>query len=304
MRSTCISILGGGLMGQGIAVVFLSAGNDVVVFDTADRLTRTESEICRRLREWQMAGDGTMSIGRLNVTASLPDAVAGADYVVECLPELEELKVANLAVCDALAPPEAIFLSNTSSLPLSALRIGLNKTRDLLATHFFNPAEIVPGVEIAGDESLDADVLASVERLLRDAGKVPIHVASAPAYIGNRLQLALFREALLCVDEGLASPAEIDTVVKSTFGFRLPAFGPFEIADMAGLDVFAAVLDNLRNAYGDRFSTPSSLLKLVEEGATGVAAGKGFYSYAPAEREAFVHNRDAAYRAVLAAVAR
>ncbi|HEU4494357.1 MAG TPA: 3-hydroxyacyl-CoA dehydrogenase family protein, partial [Rubrobacteraceae bacterium] len=114
----------------------------------------------------------------------------------------------------------------------------------------------------------------------------------------NRIQLALFREALACVEEGLASPAEVDEVVRSCFGFRLPFFGPFQIADMAGLDVYASVLRTLEDGLGERFETPGVLRDLVEEGRTGTKSGAGFLSYSDEERERLLLERDRRYAAL------
>jgi 3-hydroxybutyryl-CoA dehydrogenase len=124
-------------------------------------------------------------------------------------------------------------------------------------------------------------------------------VGSGPGFVANRIQNALFLEAMRCVEEGLASPEEVDEVVRSCFGFRLPFFGPFAIADMAGLDVYASVLGVLRDGLGERFEPPRMLLDLVEEGRTGAKSGAGFLDYTDEERERLLLERDRRYSALL-----
>ena len=124
-------------------------------------------------------------------------------------------------------------------------------------------------------------------------------MAPAPAFVANRLQIALFREAARCVEEGLATPEQVDEVVRTTFGLRLAHYGPFEIADMAGLHVFEAILKNLADAYGDRFDTPASLRELVDRGKTGLTAGAGYYRYDNESISDLLDRRDDRYRATV-----
>ena len=123
-------------------------------------------------------------------------------------------------------------------------------------------------------------------------------VGDGPGFVANRIQNALFLEAVRCVEEGLASPQQVDEVVRSCFGFRLPFFGPFQISDMAGLDVYENVLDVLREGLGERFTAPESLRKLVEEGRTGTKSGAGFLQYSDEERERLLLERDRRYAAL------
>jgi 3-hydroxybutyryl-CoA dehydrogenase len=137
-----------------------------------------------------------------------------------------------------------------------------------------------------------------VVEFLRVLGKAPAVVRPGVGFVANRLQMALLCEAVRCVQDGTATPAEIDEVVRSCFGFRLPFFGPFQIADMAGLDVYAAVLEQHRQGLGERFFVPDELRALVEQGRTGTSAGAGFYAYAEGEPERVVRERDERYAAL------
>ena len=137
-----------------------------------------------------------------------------------------------------------------------------------------------------------------MQQFLRRIGKQPIVVGSGPGFVANRLQCALLKEALACVEDGLASPEQVDEVVRGCFGFRLPFFGPFQIADMAGLDVYAKVFETLERGLGERFRVPPALRALVEEGKTGVKGGAGFSAYTPEARDQLLITRDRYYAAL------
>jgi 3-hydroxybutyryl-CoA dehydrogenase len=196
-----------------------------------------------------------------------------------------------------------VIATNTSSLPIDELTTSVHHPGRFLGMHWFNPPEWTPGIEIIRGPATDPDVVTRVLAFLRAIGKHPIMVGSGPGFVANRLQFALFREALACVEDGLASPEEVDEVVRSCFGFRLPFFGPFEIADMAGLDVYANVFETLERGLGDRFRVPPALRALVEQGRLGVKSGAGFSSYTPEAREHLLLTRDRYYAALAALLA-
>ena len=141
-------------------------------------------------------------------------------------------------------------------------------------------------------------VVARVADFLRAIGKRPAVVRSAPGFVANRIQNALFREALACVEDGLASPREVDEVCRSTFGFRMPFFGPFLIADMAGLDVWESTAGTLERELGERFAMPQVLHDLVAQGRLGTKVGAGFFTYTPEERDQLLLERDRRYAAL------
>jgi len=164
--------------------------------------------------------------------------------------------------------------------------------------HWFNPPEWTPGVEVIPAAATAPEVVGRLVEFLRAIGKRPAVVGDGPGFVANRIQNALFLEAVRCVEEGLASPQEVDEVVRSCFGFRLPFFGPFQISDMAGLDVYENVLDVLKEGLGERFEAPESLRKLVEEGRTGTKSGAGFLQYTEEEQERLLIERDRRYAAL------
>jgi 3-hydroxybutyryl-CoA dehydrogenase len=230
-------------------------------------------------------------------------AVESVDLVFEAVPEQLDLKRDVLAAISAAAPQEAVIATNTSSLPIDDLAASMHHPGRFLGMHWFNPPEWTPGVEIIRGPATDPDVVTRVLAFLRAIGKHPIMVGSGPGFVANRLQFALFREALACVEDGLASPEEVDEVVHSCFGFRLPFFGPFQIADMAGLDVYANVFETLERDLGDRFRVPPALRALVEQGRLGVKSGAGFSTYTPEAREHLLLTRDRYYAALAALLA-
>ena len=213
-------------------------------------------------------------------------------YITEAVPEDLELKRTVLAEIGAAAPPDAIIATNTSAIALDALFEGVPGRDRLLAAHWFNPAPFVPLVELAGGSE---SATARAEALLRRAGKTPVRVPAVAGFLGNRLQFALYREAALIVEEGLATAETVDLVVTESFGMRLPFFGPLLVGDIAGLDVYAAAFASLEAHYGDRFAAPESLLRSVRAGDLGLKTGRGIRSEIPAEPAELAALRDRAF---------
>ncbi len=300
-----IAVVGAGLMGQGIAVAFARAGHDVAIHDRSAVLDGAAARTAQRIASADVA-EGIHSGAAVRAASELADAVVGADFVIEAVSENEQSKAEVLAQLDAIADPATVFATNTSSLPIDRLRMHVGPGRTLIACHFFNPAEIVPGVEVASlpDDPAGREAATRLIETLDAMGNSPVRVSPVPGFIGNRLQLALFREAALCVEEGLATPEEVDTVVRTTFGFRLPAFGPFEVADMAGLGVYEAILATLEETYGERFSAPASLLERTRAGRLGLASGSGYLEHPEEQRDAVLARRDDRYRTILEAATR
>ena len=235
---------------------------------------------------------------RVGAAADLPAAVASADLVFEATPERIEIKRDVLAACDAHAPAEAIIATNTSSLPIDDLAAFVERKERFLGMHWFNPPEWTPAVELIPSAHTDPEIVARAQEFLLAIGKKPATVASGPGFVANRIQFALFREALACVEDGLATPQEVDEVVRSSFGFRLPFYGPFQIADMAGLDVYVSILDVLSKGLGADWEAPESLREIVAGGCLGTKALVGFYEYSEGERAALLIERDKRYAAL------
>lgn len=297
------AIIGAGTMGLGVAEAFASAGIRVCISDATLDLTRQAKEnLVARVRGHVEANllDGA-ALGKaeaVEMREGAAEAARGVDLVFEAVPEDLDLKLRTLVVCSAAASSEAVIVSNTSSLPIDDLAKSVEVSERFLGTHWFNPPEWTPGVEVVPASTTGPEVVEKVVEFLHSIGKRPAVVGDGPGFVANRIQMAIFLEAVACVEEGLASSEEVDEVVRSCFGFRLPFFGPFQIADMAGLDVYASVLKTLEEGLGARFAAPATLRDLVEEGRTGTKSGAGFLTYSGEERERLLLERDRRYAAL------
>jgi 3-hydroxybutyryl-CoA dehydrogenase len=297
------AVLGGGTMGLGICQVLALAGVDTRLASSSPARTeraleslvrRTEIQVDAGLRPARAVED----VGRVRAADNVTEAVEGADIAFESVPERLDLKLAVLDEASRAMPDGAVLGTNTSSLPIRTLATSVTGGERFMGIHWFNPPEWIPGVEVVPSAEADPETVQGLVDLLRGLGKLPVLVSDTPGFVANRLQYALFTEALRCVEEGVATPEQIDDAVRGSFGFRLPFFGPFRIADMAGLDVYAAVYEVLERELGPRFAPPSLLGEIVERGRLGTKTGAGFHDYDRDEANKLVAGRDRLYAAL------
>ncbi|MBN9153519.1 MAG: 3-hydroxyacyl-CoA dehydrogenase family protein [Microbacterium sp.] len=285
-------VVGGGIMGGGIAVALARAGHAVAVVEPD---ATAAAALTSRVQE--LAGDAPEGTPRV---VSGWEPVMTAHFVIEAAPEDLALKEDVWARLGALAPLDALLASNTSSLDIDALAALVPRPERVLATHWFNPAYEVECVEVAPGRATDPDVVGRALTILRDAGKHAVVVRNGAGFVANRIQFAAIREALLCLEEGM--PAEsIDEVVSTSFAPRLAALGPLANADLGGLDTYLAIFEVLRSAHGDRFAPPRILADLVADGRHGVKTGAGVFDYTPAAARALVERRDERLSRIIAA---
>ena len=279
-----VGIVGAGLMGHGIALTFARAGLTVRVHDPAPQALQDLPDRVAASMEavGEARADIETALGRIATCSALAEAVAVADLVIEAVPEKLDLKRSVFRDIEAAAPGSCILASNTSVLPITEIAAGLTARERTLGTHWWNPPHIVPLVEVVRTEwTSRAAVDATVDVLTR-VGKRPVRVEKdVPGFIGNRLQHALWREAIALVENGICDAETVDTVVKESFGRRLAVLGPLENADLVGtdltLDIHDAVLADLETRPG-----PSPYLEdLVRSGRLGMAAGGGFRDWTP-----------------------
>src|SRR5664280_223356 len=296
-----ITVVGSGYMGGGIAMVCGLGGYDVTLADVDATTARKAYERVIseardfELRELLTPGSTERLRNGLSYGDSIEHAVAAADYVTEAVPEELALKLEILGQISLWARPDTIIATNTSAIAISALaEVAANPDR-FLGVHWMNPAPFVPGVELIAGAATAPGTVQRAEWLVRDVGKVPARVADTPGFVANRLQFALYKEALRIVEEGVATPAQIDTVVSNSFGFRLALFGPFAIGDMAGLDVYGSSYRTLEQAFGERFAVPTGLAAMVSEGNLGLKSGRGFLDTNPEDVDALLTYRATAY---------
>jgi 3-hydroxybutyryl-CoA dehydrogenase len=299
-----VAVVGSGYMGGGIAQVLALSGASVVLCDAdAETAARSVARLVRQAERFE--ADGLFAVGaaetireRLSCADSIETAVADAEYVTEAVPETHAIKSEVLARISAAAPAAAIIASNTSAIPIHQLSASVSGPDRFLGVHWMNPAPFVPAVELIPTATTDASAVERVEAFIRAAGKVPARVSDSPGFVANRLQFALFKEAVSMVEEGLVTPEQVDTVVSNAFGFRLALFGPFAIADMAGLDVYNASYASLEAEYGARLAAPRSLVQHVDDGSLGVKSGGGFLDIDPLQTAELLAYRDRAYAAL------
>ncbi|WP_159499786.1 3-hydroxyacyl-CoA dehydrogenase family protein [Microbacterium sp. 18062] len=275
------AVVGAGYMGGGIAQSLADAGFQVVIADvSADAAVAARERLIAESEQFERQGLLTPgAAGRvrdnLSVGASIEQAVADVDFVEEAVPEEPAIKHDVLARISAACRPDTIIGSNTSTLPVATLAPAVVGPERFLTVHWSNPAPFVPGIEIVAGAATDPAIVPVVKDMLERAGRSGAQVADTPGFVLNRLQYVLLKEAMNIVEEGIAAPEDVDTIVSTTFGFRLAFFGPFQIADMAGLDVYANCFATFEKAFGERFALPGILARAVGEGRHGVKNGKG-----------------------------
>ena len=288
-----IAVVGAGLMGHGIALEFAAHGYDVVLHDRDEgQLARARGGIAEGLARLAAIGSITpeeidSATARIVLGNDLRAAVGDADLVIEAVYEDLALKQGIFRDLDAWAPPHAILASNTSTFMPSLLARVTARPERVLVAHYFNPPHLLPLVELVRGEETSEDTVATLRDLYRGIGKSPAVVQrEAPGFVGNRLQMALLREALAIVEAGIATPHDVDTIIKTGFGRRLAAAGVFEVFEAAGWDLTLAVADQLFPAIDRATEPPASLRERVARGELGLKSGQGFYAWTPEEAAA------------------
>ncbi|WP_018762184.1 3-hydroxyacyl-CoA dehydrogenase family protein [Arthrobacter sp. 135MFCol5.1] len=299
-----IAVVGSGYMGGGIAQVLALAGARVALADVSAEIAQGNYErLLKESDEFVAAGlfpANATDLLKENLWAAkdIEEAVADAEYIEEAVPEVLEIKHATLGRISAAARPDAIIGSNTSTISIAKLAVVVENPERFLGVHFSNPAPFIPGVEVIPHEGTSEATVQAARTIVGETGKETATVKDVTGFVLNRLQYALFHEAAQVVEEGIATAEDVDTLVRTTFGFRLPFFGPFAIADMAGLDVYAFCYKSLQTGFPERFATPQILQEKVDAGQLGTKTGSGFLDV-PAERTAaLVAYRNKAYVAM------
>ena len=281
-----IVVIGGGNMGEGIAQSFAQGGKSVKVLarkkETLDKCRQQIDTNLMLFAEFQLLEEASEVIKSRIIyvpMTELSEAIRGCQFVVETIPEVladkKEL-FGKLDGCEA----EVILASNTSSITITALTEGMKTAYRVVGTHYFNPAHIMPLVEIHRGKYTSDNVVRTTSDLMLQVGKRPILVGKEiPGFIVNRIQGALFREISYLLDEGVATPEDIDMAAKAMYGFRLSCVGPMEADDMIGLDTSARVSANLFKTLSNRTEPSAALLDKVSRGELGIKTGSGWYNY-------------------------
>lgn len=284
MRSDKIAVIGAGLMGHGIAQVFAEAGCVVAIHDPAPAtLAAVPARIEANLK---LLGRDVDAVARVRLHATLAGAVTDAEFVFEAAPEKLAIKQAIFAELEQQAPATAILATNTSVIPVGGIAVDVRSADRVVGTHWWNPPFLVPLVEVVQAERTSNETVEQMLELLGDVGKEPVHVKrDVPGFVGNRLQHALWREAISLVASGVCDGETVDRVVKSSFGRRLPIMGPIETADYVGLDLTLDIHEHILHDL-DRTPGPSPYLReLVKRGDLGMKTGRGFRTWEPGDPE-------------------
>jgi len=283
-RKARVAVIGAGLMGHGLAQVFALGGHEVTITDSfAANLDTVKARISANLAD---LGDDPEAVNRVTPVGDLAAAVRDADYVVEAVLEDLPLKQKLFGDIEKHVRPDTILASNTSVIPITKIMAGLTHRGRALGTHWWNPPYLVPLVEVIGTEWTSPAVIETTMALHRTIGKTPVHVKKDVAgFVGNRLQHALWREAVALVEEGICDAETVDTVIKAAFGRRLAVLGPLENADLVGTDLTLAIHRTVLPEINSRPGPSPYLEQLVAEGKLGFKSGEGFRKWTPEEQQ-------------------
>jgi 3-hydroxybutyryl-CoA dehydrogenase len=277
-----IGVVGAGTMGNGIAQAFAQAGYPVRLIDVAEPLLdRARQTIQKSLEKFVdkgklAAADRDAALGRIAPATSL-DRLVDADYIVEAIVENVAAKQALFTSLDAIARPDVILASNTSSISITVLAAATKRPDRVLGMHFMNPVPMMTLVELIRGHATSNDTMRVAAGLCASLGKTAVESADYPGFIANRILMPMVNEAIFAVMDGVGSPEAIDTVMK--LGMNHP-MGPLALADLIGLDVCLAILEVLHQGFGDPKYRPCPLLRrMVAAGQLGRKTGRGFYTY-------------------------
>lgn len=278
-KTSTVAIIGGGIMGGDVAVVFAAAGWNVRVMSPSQK---TRDALPARLAAGlKKLGAPAPAADRVTTCATLADLPwQDVDLAVEAAAEDLALKQRLFAEMEALARPEIPLVTNTSNFPIGEVGKHLKHRNRVAGLHFFMPAHLVPLVEIVSSDATDPDVAERLVRLMKDMGKAPIWVKKdVPGFVGNRLQHALIREALCLVGDGIVSAEGIDDAVRYGFGFRFIACGPMMQKEMSGWDTNAAVGEALWPHLYSTPTYPSFVKDMLKQGRAGMKTKHGFWQW-------------------------
>jgi len=292
-----VAVIGAGLMGHGISLEFAASGRSVRLHDLSaelldDAMNRADVGLRALTRTGRFsASDVNASLDQMRTTTRLADCVGSADLVVEAASENLALKKKIFEQVDVSAPAHAILVSNTSTFLPSAYASSTKRPEQVVGVHYYNPPYLLPGVEIIRGPETSDQTATTVVALYTSIGKKPAVIQKEiQGFIGNRLQVALLREAMSIVESGIATAFEVDELVRTTFGKDLPSAGPFERARSAGVHATMELLEENLSKLSNCRELPDLLCQRVESGELGVKTGKGFYDWTPESTEAWREN--------------
>jgi 3-hydroxybutyryl-CoA dehydrogenase len=294
-----VAVLGAGVMGHSMAQVFAQHNCSVSLYDIGEDILKTALErIHSNLTLYVEMGlenetfvDDALS--RIRTSTSLRDALQGAEFVTEAVPEDLNMKMEIFKEVDAVTNDSVILASNTSSLSITEIGRSVRNARRLIITHWFNPPHLVPVVEVVKGEYTSQETFERTVQFLKAMDKEPVHVLKqVPGFLVNRIQTAMFREVIALLEDGVASPEDIDTAVRGSFGLRLAVMGPLTVVDLAGVHLWHKGAQNLYPVLDASKEPRKMWTEMVEKGFLGERTGKGFFEYPTGRAAAIIRDRD------------
>jgi 3-hydroxybutyryl-CoA dehydrogenase len=281
---TRFAVIGAGLMGHGIAQVLASAGGTVRVHDPVpEALASVHERVAANLAA---LGQDESVAETLLLCDTLEEAVSEAEWVFEAAPERLELKQQIFSRLEKAAPRDCVLATNTSVMRVTEIGALVSTADRMLGTHWWNPPYLVPLVEVVQGERTAPETVERTIELLDELGKTPVHVRrDVPGFVGNRLQHALWRQAFELVDAGVCGPEDVDTVVKASFGRRLPVLGPMENADLVGLDLTLDIHQYVLPTLDPPSEPSRGLRERVGAGRLGMKTGVGYRTWSAEEAQ-------------------
>jgi len=294
-----VAMIGSGTMGAGMSWWFAQSGYNVSLYDVSpqqlERACARLDTIQKLFVEEGLTPDEGARAARKRITTvtRLEESLDGAQYVLEAVPERLPLKQKLFVEFEGCLPDDAILATNTSGLRITDIAAVCKHPERVAGMHWANPAEIVPLVEVIRGERTSDNTVDVIYRVTEKLGKVPVVVnKDIPGFVSNRLQYAVFREALHLVETGVVSAQDVDRTLKFGVGFRYPWLGPLETADLGGLDVFHDISQYLFKELSNRTASPAFFDEIVREGKLGIKTGRGFYDYQGVSRGEVLRKRD------------
>jgi len=294
-----IAVLGSGTMGHGIAMAFALGGYNVRLYDIDHALLQKAVTLINSHLDSFVENDlatketKRQALSRIKVTTDLATAINNVNFILEAGPEILKVKQKIFHDVEEICHQDAILASNTSTFLISDIGVLCKRQSNQIIAHWFNPPYIVPLVEVVKGPKTSPETMERTYALLDKVGKKPVRIMKEIAgFVSNRMQIALLREALSIFENGVASIEDIDTVAKSSFGFRSPTIGIFETSDLTGLDIDLTCAQELFPQIESSTEVPQFCKKLVAEGKLGIKTGEGFYKWPKEKIEATIRRRD------------
>ncbi|WP_312700553.1 3-hydroxyacyl-CoA dehydrogenase family protein [Sedimentibacter sp.] len=293
-----IGVAGGGTMGSGIAQILAQHGFKVVVADIDEKYLENTKRIIllnqKTLMNEELLTEDQAQESLKNISFTTDKSeFRDADLIIEAIIEKLDIKQDYWKDLEQIAREDCIFATNTSGLSINAICSKLNNKKRFIGMHWWNPPHIIPLIELIKTEETSDDTISTLKELIEKIGKQPVVVLKdVNGFIGNRIQFAVYREALKIVEEGIATVEDVDRAMKFGPGFRYPVLGPFETADLGGLDTFYYISSYLFNELSDVKEPTRLQQELMDNNTLGVKSGKGWYDYSDGKGEAAMERRD------------